>query len=134
MDEPEALGPWDYTEQLNSWINTVNHKKENCSRRNKRDLRMEAVLTHTLRKAMYELRSKQLTRMARWQRVKKQLLKNVYYGSCELYHAVEADRRPNDFDAAQKEDLTLKWYEELGLEDLDEFLREISEVKTHVER
>lgn len=133
MDESVALGPRDYTEQLSNWISTVSHKKQKCSRRFKRNFRVEAVLTHTLHKARYELRSKQLRRMARWQRLKKELLKGVYYGSCRLYHAVEAERQ-TDFVAGEKENMTVNWYEELDLVDLDDFLRKVGEVKTHVER
>lgn len=131
LDQP-VLGPWDHTEKLTNWIDKVSHKKQKCSSNIKRDFRVQAVLTHTLHKAKYELRSKQLTRMARWQRIKKQLLKDVHYGSCALYHAIEAERQMQE--TVKENEVPFNWYHELGLDDLDEFLRQISEVKTRDRR
>lgn len=131
LDVP-TLGPSDRTEKLTKWISQLNNKKMKCSRSPKRNFRVEAVLTRTLHNAKYELKSKQVERMARWQRLKKQLLKDVHYGSCGLYHAIEAEQE-NDF-VREENESQIDWFKELDLDDLNDFLRQISEVKTHIDR
>ncbi|XP_032690050.1 uncharacterized protein LOC116853206 [Odontomachus brunneus] len=132
LDQP-TLGPSDRTEKLTKWIHQVSHKVEMCSSKPKRDLRVQAMLNHTLHKAKDELKSKQMLRMARWQQVKKELLKDVYYGSCATYHAIEVERQAQEI-LKEQEEMHRRWYQEFGLDELDNFLRQISEVKTQVNR
>ena len=75
-----------HTEQLTNWISRVRCKKIMCRRNRKRDLRVEAVLTYSLFKAEHELRSKQLSRISKWQQFKKQFLKDADYSNCDFYH------------------------------------------------
>ncbi|XP_006623318.1 uncharacterized protein LOC102674098 [Apis dorsata] len=75
-----------HTEQLANWISRVRCKKLMCRRNRKRDLRIEAVLTYALFKAEHELRSKQLSRISKWQQFKKQFLKDADYSNCEFYN------------------------------------------------
>ncbi|XP_014219702.1 uncharacterized protein LOC106647711 [Copidosoma floridanum] len=63
-----------HTEQLAHWIDKVRTKKIIRRRSRKRDLRVEAVLTHVLSKAESELRSKQMSRIMRWQQMRQRLL------------------------------------------------------------
>ncbi|XP_066586679.1 uncharacterized protein [Prorops nasuta] len=65
-----------HTEKLANWINRVRHKKLTHRYKPKRDLRVQAVLTNALVKAEYELRTKQINRVKKWQMLKQQLLKN----------------------------------------------------------
>lgn len=127
------MGKPSHTEQLASWITNVRQKKLKCHRSPKRDFRVEAVLTHALHKAEYELRAKQLSRIARWRRLRKHLLKGVEYGSCGLYNAAEReherchrhDSRDSNF-----------WREDLceDLSSMVHFLQQLSEVKSMVQR
>ncbi|XP_011167639.1 uncharacterized protein LOC105201351 [Solenopsis invicta] len=136
VDRPREIevGKPSHTEQLNSWITNVRQKKLKCHRSPKRDFRVEAVLTHTLNKAEYELRAKQLSRITRWRRLRKHLLKGVEYGSCGMYNAAERenercdqhhDSRNNNF-----------WQGNLceDLSSMVDFLQQLSEIKSHVQR
>lgn len=133
-DRPREIevGKPSHTEQLTSWITNVRQKKIKCHRSPKRDFRVEAVLTHALHKAEYELRVKQLSRISRWRRLRKHLLKGVEYGSCALYNAAEQERcgqRPDKKD-------TNFWREDL-CEDLSSmvlFFQQLSEIKSPVHR
>lgn len=128
------MGKPSHTEELASWITNVRQKKLKCYRSPKRDFRVEAVLTHALHKAEYELRAKQLSRISRWRRLRKQLLKGVEYGSCGLYNATEReherfDQRPDSRDHNfWREDLC----EDLG--SMVDFLQQLGEVKSFVQR
>jgi len=121
------------TEQLAKWITDVRYKKLKCYRSPKRDFRVEAVLTHTLHKAEYELRAKQLSRMHRWRRLRKQLLKGVEYGSCGLYNAVERESKCKEHSSAKGNNL---WEGDLceDLSSLDDFLQQLGAVKSIVQR
>ncbi|XP_033328259.1 uncharacterized protein LOC117221414 [Megalopta genalis] len=108
-----------HTEQLANWISRVRCKKLLCRRNRKRDLRVEAVLTCALSKAEHELRSKQLSRISKWQQFKKQFLYN--------------GEDPND----------PKPYEEVNpwqgplcpeLSSLDSFMSKLSEIKVPLQR
>lgn len=136
-DRPQEIeiGRPSHTEQLTKWITDVRHKKLKCNRSPKRNFRMEAVLTHALHQAEYELRVKQLSRLSRWLRLRKQLLKGVNYGACGVYNMAEeelerteprGDPRHNIF--WPKEDLCE------DLTSLDNFLTQLNEVKPVAQR
>ncbi|EFN84208.1 uncharacterized protein LOC105183422 [Harpegnathos saltator] len=131
-DEP-VEGSQTYTEKMVKWIGKVNYKKLTCSTSPKRNLRVETLLSCTLDKARYNLRCKQVARLNRWRQVRSELLKDVYYGSCAVYHEIEAQKEKDQIIRGENE-LQINWFEELGLEDLDEFLHQISGIKTSVER
>lgn len=59
-----------HTERLANWINLIRSKKISCKKNRKRNLRIEAVLTSVLSKAECELRSKQMSRIVRWQQMR----------------------------------------------------------------
>jgi len=134
-DRPREIemGKPSHTEQLSSWITNVRQKKMKCYRSPKRDFRMEAVLTHALHKAEYELRAKQLSRIARWRRLRKHLLKGVEYGSCSLYNATE--REFEKCGHPDSGDVNF-WRENLcqDLSSMVDFLQQLSEVKSFVQR
>ncbi|XP_076637360.1 uncharacterized protein LOC143349752 [Colletes latitarsis] len=117
-----------HTEQLANWISRVRCKKLMCRRNRKRDLRVEAVLTSALFKAEHELRSKQLTRISKWQQFKKQFLKEAAYSSCGFYN-VENMR---NFKSYQEN----PWQGPLcpELSSLDNFMSKLSEIKIPLQR
>ncbi|KAL6259985.1 hypothetical protein P5V15_009893 [Pogonomyrmex californicus] len=126
------MGKPSHTEQLTRWITNVRQKKLKCHRSPKRDFRVEAVLTHALHKAECELRVKQLSRISRWRRLRKDLLKGVEYGSCGVYNATEreyerCDQRPVSNDLWRE-----NMCEDLG--SLMDFLRQLSGIKTTLQR
>ncbi|XP_011875131.1 PREDICTED: uncharacterized protein LOC105566040 [Vollenhovia emeryi] len=128
------MGKPGHTEQLASWITNVRQKKLKCHRSPKRDFRVEAVLTHALHKAEYELRFKQLSRISRWRRLRKQLLKGVEYGSCGLYNASE---REYEMRSHQRPGDAANFWRENMCEDLTSivhFLQQLGEVKSPVQR
>ncbi|XP_012529436.1 uncharacterized protein LOC105832761 [Monomorium pharaonis] len=135
-DRPREIemGKPSHTEQLTSWITNVRQKKFKCHKSPKRDFRVEAVLTYTLNKAEYELRAKQLSRITRWRRLRKHLLKGVEYGSCGLYNAAEREHERCD----QRPDSTNNnfWREDLceDLSSMVDFLQQLSEIKSLVQR
>ncbi|KAL0129376.1 hypothetical protein PUN28_004222 [Cardiocondyla obscurior] len=126
------MGGSSHTEELASWITNVRQKKLACCRSPKRDFRVEAVLTHALNKAEYELRAKQLSRISRWRRLRKHMLKGVDYGSCGLYNA--AERNHENYDG-QRQDAS-SWRDNLceDLNSIVDFLQQLSEVKSSVQR
>ncbi|XP_018355110.1 PREDICTED: uncharacterized protein LOC108756047 [Trachymyrmex septentrionalis] len=134
-DRPREIemGKPSHTEQLTSWITNVRQKKLKCHRSPKRDFHMEAVLTHALHKAEYELRAKQLSRIVRWQRLRKHLLKDVEYGSCGLYNRTEREfERCHDPDSRN----TNFWRDNLceDLSSIVDFLQQLSTIKSSVQR
>ncbi|TGZ50258.1 uncharacterized protein LOC112464163 [Temnothorax curvispinosus] len=139
-DRPREIemGKPSHTEQLASWITTVRQKKLMCHRSPKRDFRVEAVLTHALHKAEYELRAKQLSRIARWRRLRKHLLKGVEYGSCGRYNATERECEMNGQCSNLRD--TNFWRQNLpddlyeDLSSMVDFLQQLSEVKSSVHR
>lgn len=135
-DRPREIemGKPSHTEQLASWITKVRQKKLKCHKSPKRDFRVEAVLTHALHKAEYELRAKQLSRISRWRRLRKHLLKGVDYGSCGLYNAAEQEYERCDQRLDSRN--TNFWQEDLceDLSSMAHFLQQLSEVKSSVQR
>ncbi|XP_020280713.1 uncharacterized protein LOC109853232 [Pseudomyrmex gracilis] len=130
-DRPHEIeiGKPSRTELLSKWITNVRNKKLKCYRSPRRDLRVEAVLTRALNNAEYELRTTQLSRLNRWLKVRKRLLKGVNYGACGLYNIVEEElERTKDVDARHN----TFWQEKDLCEDLtslDNFLLELREIK-----
>ncbi|CAD1478807.1 unnamed protein product, partial [Heterotrigona itama] len=117
-----------HTEQLANWISRVRCKKLLCRRNRKRDLRIEAVLTCALSKAEHELRSKQLSRISKWQQFKKQFLKTVNstdYQNCEFYNN-EDMRNSNSYQENNP------WQGPLcpELSSLDNFMSKLAEIKS----
>ncbi|XP_012285302.1 uncharacterized protein LOC105702367 [Orussus abietinus] len=119
VDEPS------HTEKLAKWISTVRQKKAVCIRNRKRNLRMEAVLAHALSKAESELRNKQLSRIKRWQQLKRKLSKELDFYSKDSSH------RSNDC----KEGLD-PWRDSLcpELHSFDSFMAKINEIKVPLQR
>lgn len=111
-----------HTEQLANWISRVRCKKLTCRRNRKRDLRVEAVLTCALSKAEHELRSKQLSRISKWQQFKKQFLKDIYYG--------EDQKNSKSFEESNP------WQGPLcpELSSLDNFMSKLREIKAPLQR
>lgn len=119
-----------HTEQLANWISTVRWKKLMCRRNRKRDLRVEAVLTCALYKAEHELRSKQLSRISKWQQMKTKLLKETnYYSNCNFYNGEDMKSQKS----CQEED---PWRGPLcpELSSLDSFMSKLSEIKVPLQR
>ncbi|XP_017876429.1 uncharacterized protein LOC108622837 [Ceratina calcarata] len=119
-----------HTEQLANWISRVRCKKLMCRRNRKRNLRVEAVLTCALSKAEHELRSKQLSRISKWQQLKKQLLNNPNYSNfVELY----GDEDVKNWTSHREKDL---WQGPLcpELSSLDNFMSQLGEVKVPLQR
>lgn len=135
-DRPQEIeiGRPSRTELLAKWITNVRHKKLKCNRSPKRNFRVEAVLAHALHQAEYELRTTQLSRLSRWLKLRKQLLKGVDYGACGLYNMVEEElEKSKDVYARQ----TTFWQEKDLYEDLvslDNFLVQLKEIKPVVHR
>lgn len=101
-----------------------------CRRNRKRDLRVEAVLTCALFKAEHELRSKQLSRISKWQQFKKQFLNNADYPGCEFYNDEEIR---NSKLRQEKND---PWQGPLcpELSSLDNFMSKLGEIKVPLQR
>lgn len=118
-----------HTEQLANWISRVRCKKLMCRRNRKRDLRVEAVLTCALFKAEHELRSKQLSRITKWQQFKKQFLRETNYASCDFYNGVDMENSKS----YQEED---PWQGPLcpELSSLDSFMSKLGEIKVPLQR
>ncbi|KAM0728209.1 hypothetical protein ACS0PU_005678 [Formica fusca] len=122
-----------HMEQLAKWIVNVRRKKLECHKTLKRDLRMEAVLTHALRNAEYEYRAKQLSRVSRWRRLRGRLLKDVEYGSCGLYNAAEHREVEKQHNVSKRNKLSQEsWRDELN--SLDNFLQQLGQIKSIVQR
>ncbi|KAG6800680.1 hypothetical protein HZU73_04071 [Apis mellifera caucasica] len=118
-----------HTEQLANWISRVRCKKLMCRRNRKRDLRIEAVLTCALFKAEHELRSKQLSRISKWQQFKKQFLKDADYSNCELYNNGDIKNSKS----GQEND---PWQGPLcpELSSLDNFMSKLGQIKVPLKR
>lgn len=119
------------TEQLANWISRVRCKKLMCRRNRKRDLRVEAVLTCALYKAEHELRNKQLSRINRWQQLKRQFLKDA---SCPygFYNGEQND----DGTGNPYEEKHNPWQGDLcpELSSFDNFMSKLGEIKMPLQR
>ncbi|XP_076392309.1 uncharacterized protein LOC105663727 [Megachile rotundata] len=118
-----------HTEQLANWISRVRCKKLMCRRSRKRDLRVEAVLTCALFKAEHELRSKQLSRISKWQQFKKQFLKDTDYSNCHFYNS-------KDLKNSKSCEENNPWQGPLcpELSSLDNFMSKLGEIKVPLQR
>ncbi|XP_076234380.1 uncharacterized protein LOC143179169 [Calliopsis andreniformis] len=118
-----------HTEQLANWISRVRCKKLMCRRSRKRDLRVEAVLSCALSKAEHELRTKQLSRISKWQQFKKQFLKDADYPNYDFYGSenMKTSRLCQENDP---------WQAPLcpELSSLDNFMSKLSEIKVPLQR
>lgn len=105
------------TDGLEVWISKVRVKKNSFKRQRRKNLRVEAVLTSALVKAVTLLRRKQQQRYQRWQRMKTELFK----ADCNI--TAVGDR-------------SMEW-DEKTCEDLDSlhsFMCLVNEVKCPVQR
>lgn len=101
-----------HTEELVKIISQFRSKKMFLKKRQKRDLRVEAILANVLTRAQQELKSKQQQRLRKWLEVKSEL--------------GLSDNSKCDADV---------WREkELGLDSLHSFMLQLQEVKTCVSR
>ena len=115
------------TEQLTNWICRVRSKKIMRRQNRKRDLRVEAVLTSSLFKAEFELRTKQRLRNIKWQELKKELMLDYKYSNsdCSEEYANYLRCEENN-----------PWKEPLcdELNSLNEFMSQLSGIKVPIER
>lgn len=101
------------TEELVKLISKFRTKKVYLKKRQRRDLRVEAILTNVLTRAQEELKAKQQQRLRKWLEVK----------SCL---GVTDEKYKCDSDV---------WREkELGLDSLHSFMLQLGEVKTPLHR
>ena len=101
-----------HTEELVKLISQFRSKKMFLKRKQKRDLRVEAILSNVLTRAQQELKAKQQQRLRKWLEVKSDL--------------GISDNLKCDADV---------WREkELGLDSLHSFMLQLQEVKTCVSR
>lgn len=116
------------TEQLANWISRVRCKKIMCRRNRKRDLRVEAVLTCALYKAEHELRNKQLSRISKWQQLKKQFLQDLQPDDHHYYQG--------DLSHSEKYQENNPWHGPLcqELSSLNDFMLKLSEIKAPLQR
>lgn len=113
-----------HTEQLANWISRVRCKKLLCRRNRKRNLRIEAVLTCALSKAEHELRSKQLSRISKWQQFKKQFLKTADYQNNEDMRNSNSYQENNPWQGPLCPELS----------SLDNFMSKLAEIKVPLQR
>ena len=100
-----------HTEELVNLISKFRSKKMFLKKRQKRDLRVEAILSSVLTRAQQELRAKQQQRLRKWLEVKSEL--------CLPDSRCDPD----------------VWKEkDLGLDSLHNFMLQLQEVKTCVQR
>lgn len=124
------VGKPSHTEQLANWISRVRCKKLMCRRNRKRDLRVEAVLTCALSKAEHELRNKQLSRISKWQQLKKQLVTDRNYSN---FIALYGDEEAKNWNSYQQNN---PWQGPLcpELSSLDNFMSKLGEIKVPLQR
>lgn len=97
------------TEVLNDWISKFRHKKVQMKRQ-RRDLRITAILTKAMYTAEAELRHKQQERASRWNQLQSRYV-------CKVTEDYEFDFEK---ERIEKEKIDSIWNEELN--DLDKFL------------
>lgn len=114
------------TEQLANWISRVRSKKIMRRRNRRRDLRVEAVLTSSLFKAEFELRTKQRLRNIKWQELKRELMLDYKYGNahCNDYSNYFQCQEINPWKEPVCEELT----------SFNEFMSQLGEIKVPVAR
>jgi hypothetical protein len=110
-----------------------------CRRNRKRNLRVEAVLASVLSKAETELRSKQMTRIMRWQQMKQRLVDDISRYTAKKQNGDYQDG--GDCQDGSKADCydgatCNPWNSPLcpELSSLDSFMSQLSEIKSSLQR
>jgi len=90
-DRPREIevGEMSHTEKLFSWIKKICSKKKKV----KYSYFMRAVLSHAMNQAKVELLTKQRLRRNRWIKLRRNLLKDIHYGSCSKFNIEEERKR-----------------------------------------
>lgn len=134
------IDPPGSTIQLFNWITLVRKKKMKyvCSRR--RNIRVEALLSHALSQAQEELRIKQINRLCKWQHLKKMIAEkegnnntNTSSSSSSNNNNDENNNNNNDENSQDSKNI---WSNELYpvLSSLDSFMSKLSEIKSPIQR
>ncbi|XP_058809909.1 uncharacterized protein LOC131675079 [Phymastichus coffea] len=126
-----------HTEQLVNWIHRVRTKKIMCRRNRKRDLRVEAVLTSVLSKAELELRTKQISRIVKWQQMKDRLLEDIKCKQAEHQSGKDKDggqKQSNNYGGTDTKEECNAWELFPELQSLDSFMSQLNEIKVSLER
>jgi hypothetical protein len=109
------------TDGLVDWISKVRVKKNSLTRRRKKNLRVEAILTSALIEAETLLRVKQQQRFQRWQRLKTEVCKADSGNVC---NATYGDKLSCQWDEKTCEDIN----------SLNRFMCLVNEVKSPLRR
>ncbi|CAO1429199.1 unnamed protein product [Diamesa hyperborea] len=121
------------TELLNDWIRNVKTKKSIVKRKTRgQDLRSIAVLTRTLFQAQEDLRKKQNERSKKWNEMRKLIEENSFNNAdndIDLSKFVEDEQK-------QQIEMEAMWSEDspIQLTELDNFLKNLSSIKTSIVR
>ncbi|CAO1425383.1 unnamed protein product [Diamesa serratosioi] len=121
------------TELLNDWIRNVKTKKSIVKRKTRgQDLRSIAVLTRTLFQAQEDLRRKQNERSKKWNEMRKLIEENSFNNAdndIDLSKFVEDEQK-------QQMEMEALWSEDssVQLTELDNFLKNLSSIKTSIVR
>lgn len=121
------------TELLNDWIRNVKTKKSIVKRKTRgQDLRSIAVLTRTLFQAQEDLRRKQNERSKKWNEMRKLIEENSFNNAdndIDLGKFVEDEQK-------QQIEMEAMWSEDspIQLTELDNFLKNLSSIKTSIVR
>lgn len=121
------------TELLNDWIRNVKTKKSIVKRKTRgQDLRSIAVLTRTLFQAQEDLRKKQNERSKKWNEMRKLIEENSFNNAdndIDLGKFVEDEQK-------QQIEMEAMWSEDspIQLTELDNFLKNLSSIKTSIVR
>lgn len=121
------------TELLNDWIRNVKTKKSIVKRKTRgQDLRSIAVLTRTLFQAQEDLRRKQNERSKKWNEMRKLIEENSFNNAdndIDLSKFVEDEQK-------QQMEMEAMWSENspIQLTELDNFLKNLSSIKTSIVR
>jgi hypothetical protein len=106
---------------LLDWISKVRVKKNLFTRRRRKNLRVEAILTSALMEAETQLRMKQQQQLQRWQRLKTEVWKANSSNVCSVTSNCNIS---NQWDE--------KTYEDIN--SLNRFMSLLNEVKTPLQR
>lgn len=120
------------TEQLFNWITQVRTKKIKYLRNRRRNIRVEAVLGYALSQAEQELRNKQVERINRWQKLKKQIeVNNNSYDTACGYEVMDHQDNYSDNNCNGN-----AWCGNLcpELNSLDKFMSKLGEIKVPLQR
>lgn len=126
------IDPPGSTVQLFNWITLVRKKKSKytCSRR--RNIRVEAVLSHALSQAQEELRNKQIARIHRWQHLKQLIAQKENNNNNNDNNNNNCNDNNNNNCNEDKNIWSNNLYPELS--SLDSFMSKLSEIKAPIQR